>query len=191
MEIPPPVQDRHQSRRRTGRCHTGFNRVKIKSGANAGRFMGCFVLEDLEGSMPVTLFSNQLQQFGHLLADEAVGQVRERGTDSEITVGEILPLKQIAGRPLAGMDLKLNPGLSTTQMLKLRDGEANQSWKRRKNAAGAFAGFIDVTGDLAQGVKDNEALRVFTASGYYDFGDGLLRQQPTCCTIVASTTRRG
>jgi hypothetical protein len=47
-------------------------------------------------------------------------------------------------------------------------GEANQSWKRRKNAVGAFAGFVDVTGDLAQGTKDNEALRVFTASGYYD-----------------------
>ncbi len=104
---------------------TGFNRVKIKSGANAGRFMGRFVLEDLEGSMPVTLFANQLQQFGHLISDEAVvlvkGQVRERGTDSEITVEEITPLKQIAGRPLAGVDLKLNPRLSTTQMLKLRD----------------------------------------------------------------------
>src|SRR3954467_7154155 len=104
---------------------TAFNRVKIKSGANAGRFMGRFVLEDLEGSMPVTLFANQLQQFGHLISDEAVvlvkGQVRERGTDSELTVEEILPLKQIAGRPLAGVDLKLNPRLSTTQMLKLRD----------------------------------------------------------------------
>jgi len=104
---------------------TGFNRVKIKSGANAGRFMGRFVLEDLEGSMPVTLFANQLQQFGHLISDEAVvlvkGQVRERGTDSEITVEEITPLKQIAGRPLAGVDLRLNPKLSTSQMLKLRD----------------------------------------------------------------------
>jgi DNA polymerase III subunit alpha len=60
----------------------GFTRVKIKSGPNAGRFMGRFVLEDLEGSLPVTLFANQLQQFGSVVADEAVvlvkGQVRER-----------------------------------------------------------------------------------------------------------------
>jgi len=49
-----------------------------------------------------------------------------------------------------------------------QNGEANQSWKRRKNTSGAFAGFIDVTGDLAQGTKDNEALRVFVANGYYD-----------------------
>jgi carboxypeptidase C (cathepsin A) len=49
-----------------------------------------------------------------------------------------------------------------------QNGEANQNWKRRRNAAGAFAGFVDVTADLAQGTKDNEELRVFTASGYYD-----------------------
>jgi DNA polymerase-3 subunit alpha len=62
---------------------SAFNRVKIKSGPNAGRFMGRFVLEDLEGSLPVTLFANQLQQFGSVVADEAVvlvkGQVRDRG----------------------------------------------------------------------------------------------------------------
>ncbi len=50
--------------------------------------------------------------------------------------------------------------------------EANRSWKRRRNAAGAFAGFIDVTGELAQGTKDNEALRVFVANGYYDMATG-------------------
>ncbi|HEY0783550.1 MAG TPA: DNA polymerase III subunit alpha, partial [Thermoanaerobaculia bacterium] len=64
---------------------SGINRVKIKSGPNAGRFMGRFVLEDLEGALPVTLFANQLQQFGHLLVDESVvlvkGQVRDRGSD--------------------------------------------------------------------------------------------------------------
>lgn len=49
-----------------------------------------------------------------------------------------------------------------------QNGEANQKWKRRKNSAGAFAGYIDVTGDLAQGTQDNEALRVFTANGYFD-----------------------
>jgi DNA polymerase-3 subunit alpha len=105
---------------------TGFNRVKIKSGANAGRFMGRFVLEDLEGGgLPVTLFDNQLQQFERLLVDEAVvlvrGQVRERGSEVEITVEEIVPVNKLAARPLAGVDLKLTPQLSTSQMLKLRD----------------------------------------------------------------------
>lgn len=46
--------------------------------------------------------------------------------------------------------------------------DANQSWKRGNGASRAFAGFVDVTADLAQGTKSNEALRVFTASGTYD-----------------------
>jgi len=104
---------------------TGVNRVKIKSGVNAGKFMGRFVLEDLVGSLPVTLFANQLQQFGHLLVDEAVvivkGQVRERGSDVELTVEEITPLGKRGARPLAGVDLMLDPRLPQSQMLKLRD----------------------------------------------------------------------
>lgn len=46
--------------------------------------------------------------------------------------------------------------------------EANQSWKRPANTSGAFAGFVDVTASMAQGTKDNEALRVFSAGGYHD-----------------------
>jgi carboxypeptidase C (cathepsin A) len=46
--------------------------------------------------------------------------------------------------------------------------EANGDWKRPKNRTGAFAGFVDVTGQLAQGTKDNEALRIFCAAGYHD-----------------------
>ncbi|HJW93116.1 MAG TPA: hypothetical protein VJ901_05825 [Thermoanaerobaculia bacterium] len=46
--------------------------------------------------------------------------------------------------------------------------QANRKWKRPQQAQHAFAGFINVTGDLAQGTKDNEALRVFAAAGYND-----------------------
>lgn len=49
-----------------------------------------------------------------------------------------------------------------------QNGEANGKWKRPANRRGAFAGFVDVTGGLAQGTKDNEALRVFAAAGYND-----------------------
>ena len=47
------------------------------------------------------------------------------------------------------------------------NNEANGSWKRPNND-GAFNGFIDVTGLLAQGTKDNEGLRIFCAAGYND-----------------------
>ena len=48
------------------------------------------------------------------------------------------------------------------------NGVANNKWKRPANGRHAFAGFVNVTGDLAQGTKDNEALRVFAAAGYND-----------------------
>lgn len=46
--------------------------------------------------------------------------------------------------------------------------EANQRWKRPGNRNNAFAGYVDVTGQMAQGTKDNGALRVFSAGGYHD-----------------------
>ncbi len=46
--------------------------------------------------------------------------------------------------------------------------QANQQWKRPEGGNHAFAGYIDATGQLAQGTKDNEALRIFSAGGYHD-----------------------
>ncbi len=103
---------------------TGFSRVKIKSGPNAGKFMGRFVLEDFEGSLPVTLFASQLEKFGHLLSEDAVilvkGQLRERGSDVEITVEEIIPIERYAPS-LAQVELALPDKFSPTQMRALRD----------------------------------------------------------------------
>jgi carboxypeptidase C (cathepsin A) len=48
------------------------------------------------------------------------------------------------------------------------NGTANGKWKRPASGRNAFSGFVNVTGDLAQGTKDNEALRVFAAGGYND-----------------------
>jgi DNA polymerase-3 subunit alpha len=104
---------------------TNLKRVKIKSGPNAGRFMGRFVLEDLAGALPVTLFANQLQQFGHLLADEAVvlvkGEVRGRDGEPELTVEEIVPLDQAAAKTLAAVELVLEPSVSQGAMLQLKN----------------------------------------------------------------------
>ncbi len=102
-----------------------MRRTKIKSGRNAGRFMGRFVLEDLYGGVPVMLFANQLQQFGHLLEDEAVvivkGQVRSRGSELELSVDEIVPLKELTShRPIA-VEVWLDESLPAGEMLKLRD----------------------------------------------------------------------
>jgi DNA polymerase-3 subunit alpha len=105
---------------------THITRVKIKSGPNAGRFMGRFVLEDLEGSLAVTLFANQLHDFGRHLIDEAVvlvkGQVRERGSEVELTVEDIMPLSA-AAQPNGpdAVALVLPQGLAQGELLRLRD----------------------------------------------------------------------
>jgi len=46
--------------------------------------------------------------------------------------------------------------------------EAGGKWKRPASGKNAFSGFVDVTGSLAQGTKDNEAFRIFAAAGYND-----------------------
>ena len=104
---------------------SGIRRVKIKSGPNAGRFMGRFVLEDLAGGLPVTLFANQLQQFDHLLVEEGIvlvrGEVRERGGEPELTVEDIVPLEKLSRNQLAGVELTLATPVTTGAMLKLKN----------------------------------------------------------------------
>ena len=102
-----------------------LRRVKIKSGRNAGKFMARFVLEDLEGAIPVAVFSDQLQKFGKHLENEAIvlikGMVRERGSESELTVEEVIPLDQLRRQAVERLDLDLGAGLSEQEMMALRD----------------------------------------------------------------------
>jgi carboxypeptidase C (cathepsin A) len=64
--------------------------------------------------------------------------------------------------------LKNDLGVDLVKRYIPTNQEANQKWKRPANGRGAFAGYVDVTGRLAQGTKDNEALRIFSAAGYED-----------------------
>ena len=104
---------------------TRVRQTKIKGGRNAGRMMGRFVLEDMQGSVPVTLFADKLQLFGSLLQDETIvlvkGWLRERGSDKELTVEEIVSLEEAERRPVESLDLVIDRKLSNSAMLALRD----------------------------------------------------------------------
>jgi DNA polymerase-3 subunit alpha len=104
---------------------TRLSRSKIKSGPNAGRVMGRFVLEDLTGSLGVTLFADQLQRYDSLLHEDAIvlvkGQVRDRGSEMELTVEELSPLDRVMERLVTGVRVSLERALPVPQMLKLRD----------------------------------------------------------------------
>ena len=104
---------------------TRLRPTKIKSGINAGKMMTRFVLEDLTGGIPITLFADQTARFGGLLRDEAViivrGAVRNRGSEVELSAEEIVPLEQAKGRLVAGLEIAIGQQYSTREMLRLRD----------------------------------------------------------------------
>ncbi len=104
---------------------TRISRAKIKSGPNAGRVMGRFVLEDLNGSLPVTLFADQLQRYDSLLVEDAAvivkGQVRERGAENEMTSEEMTLLAKAVEKLVSGVRVALDRELPRTEMLRLRD----------------------------------------------------------------------
>jgi carboxypeptidase C (cathepsin A) len=64
--------------------------------------------------------------------------------------------------------LKNDLGVDVVKHYVSGNNDANQKWKRPANGQGAFAGYADFSGNLSQGTKDNEALRIFAASGYED-----------------------
>ena len=104
---------------------TRLKRAKIKSGPNAGRVMGRFVLEDLEGSLGVTLFADKLQKFEPFLVEEAPvlvrGQVRDRGSETEMTAEDVVPLARAAEKLVTGVRVTLDRELSRRELLELRD----------------------------------------------------------------------
>ncbi len=104
---------------------TRISRAKIKSGQNAGRVMGRFVLEDLNGALPVTVFADQLQRYDALLVEDTAvivkGQVRERGAENEMTVEEMTLLAKAVEKLVSGVRVSLDRELPQTEMLRLRD----------------------------------------------------------------------
>jgi DNA polymerase-3 subunit alpha len=97
---------------------------KIKTGPNAGKFMGRFVLADLDGDVNVLLFSDQLEKNRRLLVEDTVvlvsGTVRESSGDIEIR-GEKIELLEEAAAGEVEVELALRSSVSMAQMLELRN----------------------------------------------------------------------
>jgi DNA polymerase-3 subunit alpha len=99
-------------------------RIKIKSGANAGRLRALFSLEDEYGSVPVSLFADTLQKHDHLLQDDAVvlvrGSLRMRA-EVELTAQEVIPLAALELQQVTAVDLQIGPRMGEAELLRLRD----------------------------------------------------------------------
>ena len=87
--------------------------------------MGRFVLEDLTGTLPCILFADHFDRFGPLLEDEAVvivkGFVRERGSDTEMNVDDLVPLKKATRKLLDKFELTIDEAMTRRELLDLRD----------------------------------------------------------------------
>ncbi|HEV8629601.1 MAG TPA: OB-fold nucleic acid binding domain-containing protein, partial [Thermoanaerobaculia bacterium] len=99
-------------------------RIKIKSGANAGRLRAVFSLEDEHGSVSVSLFADTLQKHDHLLQEDAVllvrGTLRMR-TEVELNAQEVVPLAALELEQVAELDLQIGPRVEQAALLRLRD----------------------------------------------------------------------
>jgi len=104
---------------------SGVRQAKIKSGRNAGRMMGRFLLEDLESSIPVALFADQYEAFGSLLKEDAIllvkGVARDRGSGIEMTVDEIVSLDRAKEDLISELEVELDGGLSAPTLVALRE----------------------------------------------------------------------
>jgi DNA polymerase-3 subunit alpha len=105
-------------------------RIKIKSGANAGRMRAQFSLEDEHGSVLVSLFADVLQKNDHLLQDDAVlivkGTLRMRA-EVELNAQELVPIGALEMQRLERVDLKIGKRVGEGDLLRLRDVLADHS----------------------------------------------------------------
>ncbi|MEE2775455.1 MAG: DNA polymerase III subunit alpha [Acidobacteriota bacterium] len=103
---------------------TRARQTKIKTGPNAGRLMGRFVLADLEGTRPVTLCAEAFEKFRPPVEDDRLvvvtGQLRERGGDYELRAENIEALDNLE-RVEQEVVLDLGAGVSMSQLLELRN----------------------------------------------------------------------
>ncbi len=119
------LREGYQGEATVGGLVTRVKRVKIKNGANAGKVMARFVLEDLTGGVQATAFAEALRKYDPLLTEDMAvvvkGQVRERGSEVELTVEEMVPLERAARRLITGVRVDLPRALSRKELLALRE----------------------------------------------------------------------
>ncbi len=104
---------------------SGVRQAKIKSGRNAGRLMGRFLLEDPEGSIPVAVFADQYAAYGALLQEDAMvlvkGIARDRGSGLEMTVDEIVSLDSAKESLISELEVELDGDMSGPALVELRE----------------------------------------------------------------------
>jgi DNA polymerase-3 subunit alpha len=98
---------------------TGLQRKWTKR----GDLMGVFLLEDLQSSIEVMVFPKTMQQYGHLLADDAVVIVKGR-VDTRDDVPKLMAMDLTLFEPVVDggppVRVKLSPAVSAPKLERLK-----------------------------------------------------------------------
>ncbi len=142
---------------------SGVRQMKIKTGPNTGKMMGKFVLEDLQGTLSATVFASNMPRFGaYLVEDQAVivtGVVRDRGTESELTVEELVPLDRATGKLLREVEVTLDAGMSRSELLAFKDFLLENAGDVALKLHVAIPGYdVEIAQQQVLGVRYDEAL---------------------------------
>jgi len=85
--------------------------LQIKQGKNAGQKMARFLLEDLDGAVPVTCFARTYQTTKDRIVDDAIvflsGRVDGQGEERAVLLDQLEPAAEVVRREVAGVVLHL------------------------------------------------------------------------------------
>ncbi|MBX3462418.1 MAG: DNA polymerase III subunit alpha [Planctomycetes bacterium] len=89
----------------------------IKNGPNAGQKMARFLLEDLDGQVPVTCFARAYATLKDRIVDDAIvfltGRLDAKSEDRALLLDQVEPANEVVRREVAGLVLHLHGHLAT------------------------------------------------------------------------------
>ena len=91
--------------------------LPIKNGPNAGKKMARFVLEDLDGQVPVTCFARAFESAKDRIVEDAIvflsGRLDAKSEERALLLDQIEPAIEVVRREVAGVVLHLHGNLAT------------------------------------------------------------------------------
>jgi DNA polymerase III alpha subunit len=100
---------------------SGVRILQIKQGKNAGKKMAKFMLEDLDGMVPVTCFARSFETLkDHIVEDEIVfltGRQDKGSEDPALLLDALDPASVVVRREVSGIVLHLDASMSTDVFL--------------------------------------------------------------------------
>lgn len=101
---------------------SGVRVLQIKQGKNAGKKMAKFLLEDLDGQVPVTCFARSFETLkDHIVEDEIVFLTgrQDKGSDEPALLLDALdPAEEVVRREVSGIVLHLEANMASDEFLE-------------------------------------------------------------------------